>query len=99
MISIIEKEMAKNSAFLQKEINIRNTDKVTVVLKTSMSNVPPSRSDVLPRNTAALVVIDQFLLNLGTLMIIENAYNTADMKYSVYPVAVQAKDRRDSVRN
>ena len=44
-------------------------------------------------------MIDQFLLNLGTLMIIENAYNTAVMKYSVYPVAVQAKDRRDSVRN
>ena len=36
VISIIEKEMAKNSAFLQKEINIRNTDKVTVLLKTSM---------------------------------------------------------------
>ena len=39
-ISIIEKEMAKNFTFLQKEIDTRNTNNATVALiitKTSMS--------------------------------------------------------------
>ena len=56
-------------------------------------------TDVSRGNTAALVVIDQFLVKLGTLTIVENAHNTADMKYSVYPVAVKSKDRRDSIRS
>ena len=56
-------------------------------------------TDVSRGNTAAVVVIDQFHLKLSTLTIIENAHNTADMKYSVYPVAVKSKDRRDSIRN
>ena len=40
-------------------------------------------------------------LKLGTLTTFENAHNTADMMYSVYPVvkiAVMSKDRRDSIR-
>ena len=59
-------------------------------------------TDVSCGNTAALVGIDQFLLKLGTLTKVENAHNTADTKYSVYPVAkiaVMSKDRRDSIRN
>ena len=57
-------------------------------------------TDVSRGNTAALVGIDQFLLNLGTLTTIENAHNTADTKYRVYHVAkiaVMSKDRRDSI--
>ena len=40
VISIIEKEMNKNSAFLQKEIDTRNTNKATVMIKTSMPIAP-----------------------------------------------------------
>ena len=53
------------------------------------------------KNTAALVGIEQFLSNLGTLTTVENAYNTVDTKYSVHPVAkitMKPKDRRDSIR-
>ena len=53
-------------------------------------------------NTAALVWIEQFFLKPGTLKIVEHAHNTADTKYSVYPVAkieMISKDRRDSIRN
>ena len=47
-------------------------------------------------------IIDQFLLKLGTLITVEDDHNTADTKYSVYPVAkitVKSKDRRGSIRN
>ena len=75
MISIIEKEMAKNSAFLQKEIDTRNTNKATVALimiKTSMpiafiqQTVSMMRrtteqiTDVFRGNTAVFVGIEQF---------------------------------------
>ena len=47
-------------------------------------------------------IIDQFFLKLSTLATVEDDHNTADTKYSVYPVekiAVISKDRRDSIRN
>ena len=49
-----------------------------------------------------LVRTEHFLLKSGTLKTVENAHNTADTKYSVYPVVkitVKSKDRRDSIRN
>ena len=59
-------------------------------------------TDVSCGNTAAPVGIDQFLVKFGALTTVENPHNTADTKYSVYPVAkitVKSKDRRDSIRN
>ena len=103
-ISNVEKVLAKNLTFLQKEIDTRNTNNATVAFISSFQRTVLKRTteqitDVSRGNTAALVVIDQFLLKLGTLTIIENAHNTTDMKYSVYPVAVKSKDRRDSIRS
>ena len=102
--SNVEKEMTKNLTSLQKEIDTRNTNNATVALintfqRTVLKSTTEQITDVSRGNTAALVVIDQFLLELGTLTIIENAHNTADMKYSVYPVEVKSKDRRDSIRS
>ena len=103
-ISNVEKDMTKNLTFLQKEIDTRNTINATEALinsfqRTVLKRTTEQITDVSRGNTAALVVIDQFLLKHGTLTIVENAHNTADMKYSVYPVAVQSKDRRDSIRS
>ena len=59
-------------------------------------------TDVSCGNAGAFVGIDQSFLKLGTVTTIENAHNTADTKFSVYPVAkitVKSKDRRDSIRN
>ena len=102
--SNVEKEMAKNLTSVQKEIDTRNTNNATVALintfqRTVLKSTTEQITDVSRGNTTALVVIDQFLLKLGTLTIIENAHNTADMKYSVYPVEVKSKDRRDSIRS
>ena len=96
--------MAKNVTFLQKEIDTRNTNSATVALinsfhRTVLKSFSEQITDVSRGNTSALVVIDQFLSKLGTLTIIENAHNTADMKYSVDPVAAKSKDRRDSIRS
>ena len=44
-------------------------------------------TDVSRGHAAVLVGIEQFLLKLSTLTTYENAHNTADTKYSVYPVA------------
>ena len=100
-ISNVEKEMAKNLTFLQKEIDTRNTNNATVALINSFQRTVLNMqiNDVSRGNTAALVVIDQFLLKLGTLTIIENAHSTADMKHSVCPVAVKSNDRRDNIRS
>ena len=92
VISVIEKEMAKNPKFLQKEIGTRNTNNVTVALinclqqTVSMMRRTYHRADQRP-----------VPLKLGTLTTVENAHNTADTKYSVHPVAkitVVSKDRR-----
>ena len=103
-ISNVEKNMAKNLRFSQKEIDTRNTNDATVALinsfqRTVLKRTTEQITDASRGNTAALVVIGQCFLKLGTLTIFENAHNTADMKYSVYPVAVKSKDRRDSIRS
>ena len=103
-ISNVDKEMAKNLTFLKKEIDTRSTNNTTVAhinsfQRTVLKRTTEQITNVSRRNTAALVVIDQFLLKLGTLTIIENAHNTADMKYSVYPVAMKSKDRRAGIRS
>ena len=73
-ISIIEKETAKNLAFLPKEIGTRNTNKATVALVTKedlnvnslqqtvsmMRRTTEQITDVSCGNTAGLVGIDQF---------------------------------------
>ena len=64
----IEKEMAKNFTFLQKEIGTRNTNNVTVALTVNsfhqtvllMRRTAEQIIDVSCGNTAALVGIDQF---------------------------------------
>ena len=67
-----------------------------------MNRTTEQITDVSCGNTAALVGIEPVLLKPGTLTTAENAHNTADTKYSVYPVAkiaVMSKDRRDSLRS
>ena len=102
-ISIIKNEIVKNPTFLQKEIDTRNTNNVLAALltrKNSMSRVFRKTVSMIRRTTEQ--IIDQFLLSLGTLIAVEDDHNTADTKYSVYPVAkitVKSKDRRDSIRN
>ena len=107
-ISNVEKGMPKNLTFLQKEIDTRNTNNATVALiksfqRTVLQRTTEQITDVSRGNTAVFVFIDQFLLKLGTLTIIENAYKTADTKCSVYPSVakstVKSKDRRDSIRS
>ena len=80
-ISNVEKEMAKNLTLLRKEIDTRNTNNATVALinsfqRTVLKRTTEQITDVSRGNIAAFVVIDQFLLKLGTLTIIENAHNT-----------------------
>ena len=74
-ISIIEKEMAKNPTFMQKGIDTRNTNNATVAIITKedfnvssiqqtvsmMRRTTEQITDVSRGNTAALVVIKQFL--------------------------------------
>ena len=74
MISIIEKEIAKNLTFLQKEIDTRNTNSATVALITKedlnvnsfqltvsmLRRTTEQINDVSCGNTAALVGIEQF---------------------------------------
>ena len=74
MISIIEKEMAKNPTFMQKGIDTRNTNNATVALITQedlnvncfqhtvsmMKRTTAQITDVSCGNTAAPFVIEQF---------------------------------------
>ena len=66
-ISIIEKEIAKNLTFLQKEIDTVNTSKAMVALINSFQQTMMMKctteqiTDVSCGNTAALVGIEQFL--------------------------------------
>ena len=113
--SIIEKEIANNLTFWQKEIDTRNTNNATVVLITEEDlNVKSLSANSF--NDGAYHRADHrrimrkhsrprwdrtVPLKLSTLTTVENAHNTADTKYSVYPVAkiaVMFKDRRDSIR-
>ena len=66
-ISIIEKEIAKNLAFLQKEIDAGNTNNAMVALINSLQQTMMMKctteqiGDVSRGNTATLVGIEQFL--------------------------------------
>ena len=67
MISNVEKEMAKNPTFLQKEIDTRNSNNAKVALingfqqtVSMMRRTTEQITDVSCGNTAAPVVIDQF---------------------------------------
>ena len=66
-ISIIEKEIAKNLAFLQKEIDTGNTNNAMVALINSLQQTMMMKctteqiGDVSRGNTATLVGIEQFL--------------------------------------
>ena len=78
-ISIIEKEIAKNPAFLQKEIDTRNTDNAMVTLivrKTLNVNSLQQKVSTMRRTTEQ--INDQFREKLGTLTTIEDAHNNAD---------------------
>ena len=77
---------------VEKKRCTRNTNNATVALvngfqRTVLQRTTEQITDVSRGNTAALVGIEQFLLKLGTLTTVENAHNTADTKYSVFPVA------------
>ena len=68
MISNVEKEMAKNPTFLQKKIDTRNSNNAKVALINSfqqtvsmMRRTTEQITNVSYGNTAAPVVIDQFL--------------------------------------
>ena len=90
--SIIEKEIAKNLAFLQKEFDTGKTNSIRTALirlKTSrslafsnqllmmMKRITEQITDVSRGNTAAYVAIDQFLLEkIGTLKTVEDGHNT-----------------------
>ena len=66
-MSIVEKEMAKNPTFLQKEIDTRNSNNAKVALINSFQQTvsmvrrtSEQITDVSRGNIAALVVIEQF---------------------------------------
>ena len=77
VISTIEKEMAKNPTFMQKEIDTLNTNiviaavnfnvnslqRTVLMMRRTTEQVP----DVSCGNAAAFVGTDQFILKLGTL--------------------------------
>ena len=93
VISIIEKEMAKNVTFLQKGIDTRNTNNATLALNSLHQTVSMMKSTTEQ-------IIDQFLFKLGTLTTVEDAHNNAhDGRHVVAKITVMSKDRRDSTRN
>ena len=107
VISIIEKEKAKNLTLLQKELDTRNTNNAMVALVTKEDfNVNSLQQTVsMMRRTTEQIARSRWdrtvPLELGTLTTVGDAHDTADTKYSVYPVAkiaVMSKDRRDSIR-
>ena len=100
---------AKNSAFLQKEIDTKEPEQhqdsshqkelkvksLQRIVFMMMKRTTEPISDVTRGNTAALVGMDQFLYKIGTLKTVENAHNTADTKYSVSHVAKIAVMSKD----
>ena len=100
-ISIIEKEMAKNLAFLQQDggshqkedANVKNFQRTVLMMRRTTEQI----TDVSCGITAALVGIDQFLLELGTLTTVEDDHNTADRTAwsLVAKIAVRPKDGKD----
>ena len=113
VISIMEKEMAKSPAFLQKELDTRNTNNVMAALiirKTSRSKASANsvKDEAYHREDHRRFMRkpsrprwDRPLpLKLDTPKTVENAHNTADTKCSVSyvaKIAVMSKDTRDSI--
>ena len=110
VISIMEKEMAKNPAFLQKELDTRNTNNVMAALiirKTSRSkafskqcqgNEAYHREDHrrFMRKHSRSHWDRPLPLKLDTPKTVENAHNTADTKCSVSYVAKIAVMSKDT---
>ena len=114
-ISIIEKEIAKNPAFLLKEIDTGNTNSIRTALirrETSRSRAFANsvnddeayhRTDhrrFTRKHSRPRWDRTVLFLKIGTLKIVEAAHNTADdWIHVVAKIAVIPKDRRDSTRN
>merc|ERR1711933_572104 len=78
----------------KEDLNIKNIQRTVLMMGRSTEQI----ADVPCGNTVALVGIDQYLLESGTLTTVEDAHNIADMKYSVSPVvkvAVKVKDGKE----
>ena len=106
VISIIDKEKVKYLTFLQKGIDTRSTTsrKRSSQMKTSMSIAFSKYNDDetyhrrFTRKHSRPRCDRTVLLKFGTLTTLENAHNTADMKYSVYPVVKIAARSKDGKR-
>merc|ERR1711874_476183 len=78
----------------KEDLNVKSVQRTVLMMGRTTEQI----ADVPCGNTVALVGIDQYLLKSGTITDIEDAHNTADMKYSVSPVvkvAVKVKDGKD----
>merc|ERR1712050_573860 len=78
----------------REDLNIKNIQRTVLMMGRTTEQIP----DVPCGNTVALVGVDQFILESGTLTTIDTAHNIADMKYSVSPVvkvAVKVKDGKE----
>merc|ERR1719248_312293 len=78
----------------KEDLNVKNIQRTVLMMGRTVEQI----ADVPCGNTVALVGIDQYIMKTGTITDIEDAYNIADMKYSVSPVvkvAVRPKDGKD----
>merc|ERR1712014_503918 len=78
----------------KEDLNVKNIQRTVLMMGRTVEQI----ADVPCGNTVALVGIDQFILEAGTITDIEDAHNIADMKYSVSPVvkvAVKVKDGKE----
>ena len=78
----------------KEDLNVKNVQQVVLMTGRATEQV----AEVPCGNTVALVGIDQYLIQSGTITTIETAYNITDMKYSVSPVvkvAVKPRDGKD----
>merc|ERR1719473_1592305 len=76
------------------DLHIKSVQRTVLMMGRTIEQI----KDVPAGNTCALVGVDQFILKSATITDCEEAYNLADMKYSVSPVvrvAVKPKDGRD----
>jgi len=78
----------------KEDLFVKNIQRTVLMMGRHVEQV----ADVPCGNTVALVGVDQYILKSGTITDLEEAYNIADMKYSVSPVvrvAVKPKDQRE----
>jgi len=78
----------------KEDLNIKSIQRTVLMMGRTTEQI----ADVPCGNTVALVGVDQFILKSGTLTTFEDAFNIADMKYSVSPVvkvSVKPKDGKD----